>query len=142
MQTLQLSLSDANYQALQQKAEQYNQSVEEISQMVLAFFLDLPQTEQKKEQLPPSDSVGTLRRAKIHAEAQAWQNMLKTERQQYHGKFVAVHEGRVIDYDPDQLTLYHRVHKKLGDVPMLITNTQAPREFRIISPRLGERVHA
>jgi plasmid stability protein len=142
MQTLQLSLPDSHYQALQKKAKQYNQSIEEISQVILTAFLHLPKKEEADELLPPTDSIGALRRAKIHAEAQAWQKMPNAERQQYQGNFVAVHEGQVIDCDPDRLALYHRVRKKLGDVPVLITNTLSPREFRIISPRLGEKSHA
>jgi hypothetical protein len=81
------------------------------------------------------------RRAKIHIEAEAWRAIPTAERRQYHNQFVAVHDGQIIDHDPDRLQLYRRIRKKVGDVPVLITPGGAPhpREFQIRSPHLGER---
>ncbi len=81
--------------------------------------------------------TGHERRASIHAEALAWQAIPETMRRSYGDDFVAVYNQEVIDHDPDRLTLYRRVHKKLGDVPILISpaDAPAPREIYVLTPR-------
>jgi hypothetical protein len=43
-------------------------------------------------------------------------DLLKTHR----GQYVAVHEGRVIDRDADEVTLILRVQSRLGYVPLFV----------------------
>jgi hypothetical protein len=141
MPTVELSINRSTYAALKKRAQQHNQSVEELAQIALTDFLAA--SEQRLVETTPDlvDSVGVQRRAKIHAEAEAWRAIPAAERRQYHNQFVAVHDGQVIDHDADRLLLYRRVREKLGSVPVLITPGDAPhpREFQILSPRLGER---
>jgi hypothetical protein len=45
----------------------------------------------------------------------------------HRGQFVALHEGRVIDTDPDDIALIRRVHSRVGYVPIhvgLVTDPQ------------------
>ena len=58
--------------------------------------------------------------------------------QRYPGEFVAIHEGRVIDHDPDLATLHRRVVKVVGAMPVLLKRVDAPvnRELTLRSPRL------
>lgn len=84
-----------------------------------------------------SARAGHERRASIHAEALAWRALPETVRRSYGDDFVAVYNQEVVDHDPDRLTLYRRVRKKLGDVPVLISpaSALAPREIRVLTPR-------
>lgn len=139
MPTLEVTLNEPVYIALKQATRLSRQSADAIVQEALdVFFWMAPQ--------PARDTGRTLsamtwRRAKIHAEAEAWRALPDTVRRRYPGEFVAVHEGQVIDHDPDRVTLHLRVRGRLGDVPVLITPADPPasREFQMLSPRL-ERI--
>ena len=137
MPTLELSLNSSLYSALEQEAQQRNQSVEEIVEAAVTSFLAASTSPELAKQLIQT-TTGAARRAKIHAEAEAWQKAPAAERSRYGGQFVAVHQGQVIDHDPDRLQLYRRVRRQLGDTPVLITPADKPhpREFRILSPHL------
>jgi hypothetical protein len=141
MPTLELSLNSSLYSALEQEAQQRNQSVEEIVEAAVTNFLAASTSPELAKQ-PTHTTTGSIRRAKIHVEAEAWQKIPAAERSRYQGQFVAVHQGLVIDHDSDRLQLYRRVHRQLGDTPVLITPADAPhpREFRILSPRLDRRL--
>ena len=54
------------------------------------------------------------------------------------GKYVAVHNGEVIDHDPGIRTLHLRVYEKYGRTPILLKQVVAgpERELVIRSPRL------
>jgi len=54
------------------------------------------------------------------------------------GKYVAIHEGRVVDRDEDEIALGLRVYSKFGYQPIYFgrVSTDAPRIVRIPSPRL------
>lgn len=137
MPTLELSLSESTYQALQQQAATYNQSAETLSALLVNLFVELDTP--TKISFPPTPSAKQAsRQAKIRAEAQAWRTMPKAVRQRYQGQIVAVHQGQVIDSDPDRLTLYRRVHQKWGHIPILMTPADAvtTREFSIRGPSL------
>ena len=77
-------------------------------------------------------------KAKIHAEAQAFRSMHRELLSRYRGRYVAVHDGRVVDDDMDRRSLYLRVRARYGATPVLIREvTELPeREFHILSPRL------
>ena len=57
---------------------------------------------------------------------------------QYLGEYVALHQGQVVDHDPDSVCLEQRVAEKSGDVAVLIAPvTGAPhRDLSTISFRL------
>lgn len=56
----------------------------------------------------------------------------------YPGEFVAIHEGRVIDHDPNLAMLHRRVVKVVGAMPVLLKRVDDPvnRELILRSPRL------
>jgi hypothetical protein len=139
MPTLELSLKSSTYTALKQQAQQRNQSIEEIIEAAVTTFLSASIPAAAASESPAATSA--KRRAKIHTEAEAWRAMPEVERSQYRGQFVAVHQGQVIDHDPDRLQLYRRVREQLGNIPVLITPAREshPREFQILSPRLEPR---
>ena len=141
MPTLELNLNDSDYSALAHTAQQQNQPIEVIAQAVLTGFLGMPRRNLKPTPRSQATAPGALRRAKIHIEAEAWQNLPAVVRLNYGNDFVAVYNGQVVDHDADRLVLHRRVREQFGREPVLITpaNSPSPREFRLRSPRL-ERV--
>ena len=81
-----------------------------------------------------------LENQKLKAEAQAFERMHPQLAKQYLGQFVAIHEGQVVDTDVDFETLFLRLQKRLGDVPVLIrpVSTKLTLELRAPSPRLEQ----
>ena len=56
----------------------------------------------------------------------------------HRGKFVAIHDGEVVDSDADEVQLGLRVYGKYGDVPIcfgLVSESPLP-PVRVPSPRL------
>jgi hypothetical protein len=51
-------------------------------------------------------------------EYRAFLRMLPELLPEYGGKFVAIHDGRVVDSDADDITLVRRVHARVGYVPI------------------------
>jgi len=84
--------------------------------------------------VPPS----TQRRSQLAAEQAAWYARPSDKRARYHGKFVAVHDGQVVDHNPDQRALYLRVRACFGRTPVLIVRADwdEPPVYTIHSPRL------
>ena len=76
-------------------------------------------------------------RRKLEQEQEWWMNLSLSERARYGGKFVAVHNRRVIDCDADEDVLYRRVRSKYGTSAIMIMPAEGPREIRVISPRLA-----
>jgi len=77
------------------------------------------------------------RRSQLAAEQVAWYSQPASERARYHGEFVAVCNGQVVDQDPDQRSLYLRVRERFGHSPVLIVYAgwAEPPTYTIHSPR-------
>ena len=60
------------------------------------------------------------RRDKIRTEIAAFEQQRETLLAQYSGHYVALHEGQVVDHDPDLRTLHLRVFARLGHTPVLL----------------------
>ena len=84
--------------------------------------------------VPPS----AQRHSQLASEQAAWYARPPDERARYRGKFVAVHDGQVVDHDPDQRALYLRVRARFGHTPVLIVwaDWDGPPVYTIHSPRL------
>ena len=56
----------------------------------------------------------------------------------YAGEYVAIHQGKLIDHDSDQLALYQRVERRYRDTPVLIKQVLADPEevYTFRSPAL------
>jgi hypothetical protein len=78
-------------------------------------------------------------RKKIHAESQAFKAMHSELVKNYPGRYVAVHEGQVIDDDTDARRLYLRIREQFGSTPVLIRQVKDQPENELVfrSPRLG-----
>lgn len=61
----------------------------------------------------PAPSIATGER-----EHQAFLRLLPELLKTHYGQFVAVHDGKVVDTDADDIVLIQRVHKKVGYVPI------------------------
>lgn len=129
-------MSPISRATLHQTIDELPESALEYVARFLTWVRDGWRTKEAPAHEVPSQTVHQERRAKIHAEALAWQAMPEETRCAYGNAFVAVHDGKVIDHDPDRLTLYRRVRQKMGHVPVLITpaNANHPREIRLLTP--------
>jgi hypothetical protein len=78
-------------------------------------------------------------RHKIEQEQSWWLSLPLSERAKYEGKFIAVHNRTLVDYDSDEQALYQRVRAKYGTTAVLIMPAEGPREIRIFSPRLEQK---
>ncbi len=81
--------------------------------------------------------LSVFRQKRIAAETTAWYRLPAEERAGYADKYVAVYGGKVVDSDPDRLTLYLRVRERYGRQPILITeggDYPIP-VYRVRSPR-------
>jgi hypothetical protein len=94
-------------------------------------------TQTFEARLPPELSKG-------EREHQAFLRLLPQLLLTHQGKFVAVHEGQVIDSDSDDIALVQRVHARVGYVPIhvglvteepLVVRVPHYREYR---PRSGQ----
>ena len=54
------------------------------------------------------------------------------------GKYVAIHEGKVVDWAEDKIALGLRVYSRFGYLPIFVgcVSTEQPKPVRIPSPRL------
>lgn len=82
--------------------------------------------------------LNQMRREKIQAETEAFSAQYARLKEAYLGEYVAMHQGEVIDHDPDLRTLHLRVFERLGHTAVLLKQvTEAPeRELNFRSPRL------
>ncbi|MBI5653227.1 MAG: hypothetical protein HZC40_22690 [Chloroflexi bacterium] len=75
---------------------------------------------------------------KIEAEIEAYHRKYPRLRARYLGKYIAMHNGRVVDHDQDPSALYLRIRKRFGNTPVLMRQVEnvVEREIVIRSPRL------
>ena len=98
----------------------------------------------KPEQLL-EDAVRTylrgLEREKIKAEAEAFRQLHPELVKQYLGRYVALHQGKVVDHDENFQALHQRIRRRFGRQPVLLRRvTPEPERVLVIrSPRLERR---
>lgn len=82
--------------------------------------------------------IRQARREKIHREQEAYLAMHAELKEKYLGQHVAIHEGKLVDVDPDAGVLLQRVRQRFGRAPVMICEVreQPIPEFVIRSPRL------
>lgn len=61
-----------------------------------------------------------IEREQLRAERRAFDSQKEELLVKYRGDYVAVHEGNVIDHDPNLRALHLRVFAKLGHTPVLL----------------------
>lgn len=74
---------------------------------------------------------------KIHAETDAFQAQKTALLTHYAGEYIAMHQGNVIDHDPDLRTLHLRVFAQVRHTPVLLkqVTSEGERELVFRSPR-------
>jgi hypothetical protein len=108
-------------QDLEQEAENQQRSVTELVNEAVQDYL----RQRAKE--------------KIGREQAAYERMHPSLKNTHFGKWVAVHEGQLVDCDDDDAALHQRVRARYGDAAILITRVEdeAMREIRTRTPSIG-----
>jgi glutamyl-tRNA reductase len=73
-----------------------------------------------------------LDRRKISEESRIYRQRHTELRDQYLGQYIAMHEGQVVDQDPDLGALRHRVRQKFGRTPIMMTRVEDTAEQPLI----------
>ncbi len=76
-------------------------------------------------------------RQAIHQEMQVFRARHAELLQTYEGRYIAMHQGQVVDDDKDQLALLTRIEAQYPDTPVLITRVVSEPEetYTVRSPR-------
>ena len=108
-------------------------NTERLALIRVIASLDSPEQETSQQNQTSTDA--------LDVEQAAWFALPHAERQHYAGQYVAIHNGQVVDHDPDQRALYLRVRTHFGRQPVLIVNADwnAPPTIVLHSPRLERR---
>jgi len=79
-------------------------------------------------------------RRRIQSEENAFRAMHAGLCAAFPNQYVAVYRGQVVDHDPDQLALFHRVEERYPDAPVLIRQVTPESEevYTFRSPRVDE----
>lgn len=116
-----LHISDELAVVIQQEAKTRGKSVEDFLKVAI----------QRERAL--------TERQQIEQEQEWWINLPLSERAKYEGKYIAVHNKKLVDHDQSEMQLYFRVREKYGKTPVLIMPAEGPREIRIYSPQIVQR---
>ncbi len=77
-------------------------------------------------------------RQKIEEEQAWWESLPLEKRAKYAGKYIAVHNKKLVDSDKNENQLYARIRAKYGKTSVLIMPAEGVQEMRIYSPRIIE----
>jgi hypothetical protein len=79
-----------------------------------------------------------LRVAAIEREVEEYARQHTDIYEQYANEYIAMYEGKVIDHDTNELTLFVRIDERLPDMPVLITKVtkRIIEEYAVHSPRI------
>lgn len=102
METATLSIAEETVVGLWQVADNLGTTIEALADKAIRRYL-----RQEAEK-------------KIRREEQLFRAQHAQLLDQYAGKFIAMHEGRVIDSDTDELTLYLRIRQRFPMVGVLV----------------------
>jgi uncharacterized protein YfaT (DUF1175 family) len=77
---------------------------------------------------------------KMQAETAAFEQMHDQLIQNFLGKYVAIHNGQLVDHDPELTHLRSRIRQRFGRMPILlrqVTSERDLRELKFRSPRMS-----
>jgi len=79
-----------------------------------------------------------LEETKIEAEKRQFLVQHNRLKENYLGQFIAMHEGQVVDHDPDFVSLHQRIRQKYGHEAILIRRVEIEpdRPLLMRSPRI------
>lgn len=111
------------YKRVEEAAQEHKASVDEILTKAIERYL------------------WELDRRKVSNESQVYRQQHTELKGQYLGKYIAMHDGQVVDHDSDFRVLRQRVQQRFGRTPVMITlvediadQTLARRGFRLETP--------
>lgn len=122
-----LTIPDEIYQQAKQLAQATDRKVADV--LVDSIVLDKHLDEESADETEKA----------INAEIASYREMHSTLWQTYPGKYVAIHQGKLIDHDTEFAGLYERIHKQFPDVFVLIRQVEAEPEktYYFRSPRFA-----
>jgi hypothetical protein len=97
-----LPVSAETFKQLTKVAQEKESTAEALAEQVIRQFLEV-ETERKMAQ-----------------EVEAFQVMHAQLLAQYPNHYVAIHQGQLVDHDPDQLALFLRIDERFADEVVLI----------------------
>lgn len=108
------------YTQFERFAEQKNDSVQMLAERIIRDYM-----RQEKRTL-------------MQQEIKAYQAMHTELLANHLGQYVAIHQGKLVDYDDEELPLYLRISKSYSDAPVLLRQVTPDVEVTITvrSPRL------
>lgn len=101
-ETIELTLSSGTVAQLQQIAEDQECTPEALAEQAIQHYL-WQETHQKMQE-----------------EVEAFGTMEAELLPKYADQYVAIHQGQVVDHDPDQFKLYYRIEEAYPHEPVLI----------------------
>ena len=109
-------------------------------QLMEQVVLIASQESRKPDELIESavrDYLRGLQRKKIEAEVRAYESMHVELVRTHLGRFVALHSGKLVDFDEDFQTLHQRVRQRYGNEAVLIRRVEAMAQPEVLfrSPR-------
>lgn len=115
-----ITISPETLQELQVVAETQSTSTDDLAEKAIQQFLRL------------------LEREKIKQEVKAFHQQHPELAKQYLGQYIAMHAGKVIDYDHNFQAIHDRVRQRFGRQAILIRQVtqSAERVLTIRSPRM------
>lgn len=117
-----VALRDDLRETLEKSAEQESRSVDDIVNEAVGLYLRERQ------------------RAKLDKEISAYEAMHPELQQKYLGQWIAVHDQKLVDHDPNGVALYQRIRAKYGKTSVLIRQVarQPIEEAQIRTPSTGK----
>lgn len=128
-----IALPDQVVERLQQVASQKQINIAELLVRAVEFYLANDVAMEEDE-----DAWEFEQKLVIDREMQAYLQQHEQLLATYRGQSIAMHNGEVIDHDPDEVALSQRVRARYGKEPVLITPV-LPEPIQTIfvrSPRL------
>ena len=100
----------------------------------MALILEKPELVERLEEVAISQSItpedlltkvvseylDKIAHQKIQAESMAFEELHNGLVSKYLGDYVAIHNGKVVDHDPDVRTLHLRIRHRFGRTPVLL----------------------
>lgn len=127
---------------LRRTAQQDGLSLTRLFEAMLELYLkDRHQPEQAENDDQDSSIHANSTPDPMQAEIEAFTELHSTLWQNYPNQYVAIYQGKLIDHDPNKLSLFERIEKSHPNefVLMRPVQQQPTREFHFRSPRYIER---
>ena len=99
---MQLAVNEMTVTQLEQVAREQNTTAQRLAEQAIREFLR------------------SEARRKMQREMDAFFQLHARLLEDHVGEYVAIHQGKLIDHDSDQLALFQRVERRYGDTPVLI----------------------